>query len=101
MLVRKVDLWLAGSVVCQARAVIAFDRVPQSIGAALTDGADALGPLLRATRLEHFREVAQPTETSEGFVARRYRIYHEARPIADISERFDLSALEERCEREG
>lgn len=100
LLVREVDLSAGGAKVARARAVIPFDHVPAAIGAALEAGIDAIGPLLRASRLEHFREIPEATQIEDDRVTRQYRIFHGQRPIADISEQFNLPALEHLCGRE-
>jgi len=88
-----------------AVSLVVTERLPPAARRRLEMDGEGIGRVLHATRLETRREVlwfgrehatdlpAAVRDASDGeFISRTYRIFHRARPIALISERFPVGA---------
>jgi chorismate-pyruvate lyase len=98
----------SGRPLLRATSVLAVDRLPQAARAALLDGDEPIGTVLRAARLETRRELAPYREdaaTAEDAAAlgvdegspvfeRTYRIVSFSRELAVVTERFPASLFE-------
>jgi chorismate-pyruvate lyase len=98
----------SGRPLLRASSVLAVDRLPDGARAALLDGGEPIGTVLRDARLETRRELTpyrEDTATAEDAAAlgvdegspvfeRTYRIVSFSRELAVVTERFPASLFE-------